>query len=118
MDDSPPPHHIVRELMEVYGYRPVPRPERWFSSPRGRIRAVAWTGLGALLVLVGPATAVFALSETAGLALALPAAAVLLLCMVAIYVDALSGAGPEAEEDEAERAVARMVSGRGVSRRD
>ncbi|HTI32229.1 MAG TPA: hypothetical protein VL422_01050 [Miltoncostaea sp.] len=117
MADSPPPEHIVRELMEVHGYRPVSRPGRWYSSARGRIRAAAWTGLGALIVLVGPATAVFALSETAGLALALPAAAVLFLCMVAIYVDALSGAQPGAD-DEAERAVARMVSGRGVSRRD
>ena len=118
MPDSPPPDHIVRELMEVYGYRPVPRPEQWYSSPRGRIRAAAWAGLGALIMLVGPATAVFPLSETAGLVIALPSAAVLLLCILAIYVDALSSAGPGAEEGEAERAVARMVSGRGVRRLD
>lgn len=118
MDEPSPHEHVIRELIEVHGYRPVPRPERWYATPRGRVRAAAWTGLAALVVLVGVVTPVLTVSETAGIALALLALGVGFLCSVAIYVDVIAAARPGAEEDENERAVARMVSGRGVRRRD
>ena len=116
MADPPPPEHVVRELIEVYGYRPALRPERWYSSPRGRIRAAAWTGFGAFLVVVGVAPAVWLVSETAAMVLFVPAIAVLFLLFVTLPL--LTVGPPGAEEDENERAVARMVSGRGVRRRD
>jgi hypothetical protein len=114
---EPSPHdHVIRELVEVHGYQPpLPPPLRWYGSSRGRIRAAAWTGFGALLVLVGVAPAVWFVSETAAMALFVPAMAVLFLLFVTFPLLM----GPRgAEEDENERAVARMVSGRGIRRRD
>ncbi|HTI35376.1 MAG TPA: hypothetical protein VL422_16990 [Miltoncostaea sp.] len=116
MDEPSPHEHVIRELIEVHGYRPVPRPERWWESPRGRVRAAAWTGLGAFLVLVGVAPAVWFVSETAAMALFVPAMLVLLLLFMILPL--LWVGPPGAEEDENERAVARMVSGRGSRRRD
>jgi hypothetical protein len=113
---EPSPHeHVIRELIEVYGYRPpLPPPGRWFGTSRGRIRAAAWTGFGALLVLIAITPAVAAVSETSSIVVGVIAAAVLLLCLAAIYVDAITAAPRVGEDDENERAVARMVSGKGV----
>jgi len=104
----------VRELAELFGLELVGRPKRWFATRRGRIRAAAWTALGALFVLVCPATLLFSVSETAAVILAVPAGAVLLLAIGAIYVEIFLLSTPDADEDENERAVARMVSGKGV----
>ena len=114
MSDRPPREDELREIAERFGLRVVPRPERWFASRQGRIRAAAWTALAALFVLVCPASLLLLVSETAGVALAILAAAVLFLAFVAIWLDALVLTTPGTEEDENERAVARMVSGKGV----
>jgi hypothetical protein len=115
---EPSPHlHVIRELIEVYGYRPpLPPPERWYASSRGRIRAAAWIGFGAFLVTVGVAPGVWLVSETAAMVLFVPAIVVLFLLFMILPL--LTVGPPGAEEDENERAVARMVSGRGVRRRD
>jgi hypothetical protein len=115
---EPSPHeHVIRELIEVHGYRPpLPPPTRWYASSRGRLRAAAWTGFGAFLVVVGVAPAVWMVSETAATVLFVPALVVLFVLFVTLPV--LSVGRPDAEEDENERAVARMVSGKGVRRRD
>ena len=116
MDDPSPHEHVIRELIEVHGYRPVPPRERWYASPRGRVRAAAWTGFGAFLVLVGVAPAVWFVSETAAMVLFVPAMLVLFLLFATLPL--LSVGPPGTAEDENERAVARMVSGRGIRRRD
>ncbi len=107
----------LRELADLFGLRLVPIRERWLATRRGRIRAAAWTALGALFVLVCPALLLIPVSTTAAVILAVTAAAVLLLAIAAIYVEIFLFTTPGTEEDENERAVARMVSGKGVRTR-
>ncbi|MGE0028225.1 MAG: hypothetical protein AB7O78_12930 [Thermoleophilia bacterium] len=104
----------LRELATAFGLRRVPRPRPWFRTRRGRIRAAAWTALGALFVMLLAGTLLFAVSGTTGLIVSLPAAAVMLLAIGAIYVEVFLISAPGAEEDENERAVAGMVSGKGI----
>ena len=72
-------------------------------------------GLAIVLVMVGVSPLLFAyVSEAAGLTVGLLAAGVLLISFAALYVEIIWGVHSGAEEDEAERAVARLVSGRGI----
>ena len=92
------------------------RPAAWHRTTRGRRRMEAMVAGASLLVMVGVSPLLFAyVSEAAGLTVALVAAGVLLISFAALYVEIMSAVHSGAEEDEAERAVARLVSGRGVA---
>ena len=114
MSDGRSPEDELRELAERFGLRLVPLRERWFEAPRGRIRAAAWTALGALLLLVPSGTLLFSVSETVGMLVAFPSAAVLFLALAVISVEIFVIGSLAEDEDDDERAVARMVSGKGV----
>ena len=91
------------------------RPAAWYRTRRGRRRMEAMVAGASVLVMVGVTPLLFAyVSEAAGLTVGLLAAGVMLICFAALYVEVISGVHSGAEEDEAERAVARLVSGRGI----
>jgi hypothetical protein len=130
MNEGPPPDDEILAMAELFGLSIAEceelraralrqgrgrRRERWYSSARGRVRVAAWTALGGLFLIVGPGTVVFAfVSETLGWVVSLTGAAMLLVALTAIVLDVRHRAVGGAEEDEDERAVARMVSGRGI----
>ena len=127
MDVPEPPDAEILAMSELFGLsipeceelRAAARrrergPERWFRSARGRIRMAAWIVAGGLFVMLGPATVAFYyVSETVAWALFLPAGSAMLLALAAIWVEIRRGLA-SGEEDESERAVARLVSGKGI----
>ena len=91
------------------------RPAAWYRTRRGRLRMEAMVAGASLLAMVGVSPLLFAfVSDAAGLTVGLLGAGVMLICFAALYVEVIAGAHSGAEEDEAERAVARLVSGRGI----
>ena len=89
-------------------------PERWFSSRRDRMRVEACVAAGSLVMLLGPATAMYVVYEVVGVALFVTAAMTMLLALGAIYIESLLSCESDGQEDESERAVARLVSGGGI----
>ena len=84
-------------------------PERWFRTRRGRIRTEAFIAGGSLLLLVGPATVAFSVSETAGIVVGIAALSGMVLAFLAITIELFEPR--DGDEDENEQAVARLVSG-------
>jgi hypothetical protein len=92
------------------------RPAAWHRTRRRRRRMEAMAAGASVLVMVGVSPLLFAyVSEAAGLTVGLLAAGILLISFAALFVEIISGVQSGAEEDEAERAVARLVSGRGIA---
>ena len=102
-------------------------PSAWYTTRRGRIRVEAAVAAAGLFLMVGPVTVAFSL-EAPEVVLAISTSVALLtlgLGMLALYVEVMTpiyGGRPDRsgefgaaafEEDESERAVARLVSGNG-----
>jgi hypothetical protein len=104
----------------------------WFTSRRGRIRVEAIVGGVSLFVLVGPLTVAWDHApEPLLAAIGFPAATGLVLSVIALVVEICDFPRrplPEdaawheqfvphhrEEEDESEKAVARLVSGKGIA---
>ncbi len=87
----------------------------WFTSRRARIRVEAIVAAVSLFILVGPLTLAWDRAPEPLLAvIGIPAAIGLVLSLIVLTREIVPRAGEDEEEDESEKAVARLVSGKGI----